>query len=253
MFEQSVVAAGGGFKKPAAVSAAGAAQVAIAGVAMIYPLLRIPPPERIDLRPPSLFSRAVELVEIKTPIAASPLPASAARPRLSFPRFDAPRIASTAAATALDEAPEWASADAGPSIGSAPIPGWIAPRIGGPSQPPRPAPPAAKPAAVKPAEPAPSAPYRAGGRVQPPSVVSAAKPVYPPLAVKSRIQGVVRLEAVIAKDGRITSLRAVSGHPMLVPAALEAVRHWRYEPTLLNGQPVEVALAIDVNFTLANL
>ena len=77
------------------------------------------------------------------------------------------------------------------------------------------------------------------------------KPVYPPLAKQARIQGVVRFNAVIGKDGTIQNLKVVSGHPLLVPAALEAVKQWVYQPTLLNGEPVEVVTQIDVNFTLS--
>jgi protein TonB len=74
---------------------------------------------------------------------------------------------------------------------------------------------------------------------------------YPALAKMARIQGVVRLEAVISRDGTIQSLKVISGHPLLIKAALDAVQRWRYQPTLLNGQPVEVATEIDVNFALA--
>jgi protein TonB len=62
---------------------------------------------------------------------------------------------------------------------------------------------------------------------------------------------VVRLNAIIGKDGTIQDLKAASGHPLLVPAALEAVKQWLYKPTLLNGEPVEVVTVIDVNFTLS--
>ncbi|HEU5451477.1 MAG TPA: TonB family protein [Terriglobales bacterium] len=77
------------------------------------------------------------------------------------------------------------------------------------------------------------------------------KPTYPPLARQARIQGQVVLEAVIAKDGTIQNLRLVSGHPMLAPAAIQAVKEWRYKPYILNGEPVEVSTTITVNFTLA--
>ena len=77
------------------------------------------------------------------------------------------------------------------------------------------------------------------------------KPTYPPLARQARIQGVVVLQAVIGKDGAIQNLKVVSGHPMLAPAALEAVKQWRYKPYYLNGEPVEVDTTINVNFTLA--
>jgi protein TonB len=78
-----------------------------------------------------------------------------------------------------------------------------------------------------------------------------AKPVYPPLARQARIQGQVLLRAVIGKDGSIINLQLVSGHPMLVQSALDAVKQWRYKPYLLNGEPVEVDTEILVNFTLS--
>ena len=76
-------------------------------------------------------------------------------------------------------------------------------------------------------------------------------PTYPALARQARIQGQVVLQAVISKDGTIQNLRLVSGHPMLAPAAIDAVKQWRYKPYILNGEPVEVDTQITVNFTLA--
>jgi len=75
-------------------------------------------------------------------------------------------------------------------------------------------------------------------------------PIYPPEARANGIEGTVRLHAIIAKDGSILQLEVISGHPQLVQAALDAVRQWKYEPTLLNGQPVEVDTTIDVFFQL---
>jgi periplasmic protein TonB len=77
------------------------------------------------------------------------------------------------------------------------------------------------------------------------------KPTYPPLARQARIQGSVILQAVIAKDGSIQNLKMVQGHPMLAPAAMDAVKQWRYKPYFLNGEPVEVETQITVNFTLS--
>lgn len=81
-------------------------------------------------------------------------------------------------------------------------------------------------------------------------LISGPRPVYPPLARQARIEGTVRLEAVISREGTILNLRAVSGHPLLIPAALAAVRQWVFRPTSLNGDPVEVATEIEVHFTL---
>ena len=117
---------------------------------------------------------------------------------------------------------------------------------------PQAAPPPPPPPPVKeaPKEAAPQR-IRVGGNVQQARLINQPKPVYPPLAKQARIQGVVRFNAIIGKDGAIMNLQVVSGHPLLVPAALEAVRQWRYQPTLLNGEPVEVVTQIDVNFTLS--
>jgi protein TonB len=76
-------------------------------------------------------------------------------------------------------------------------------------------------------------------------------PQYPTLARQARIQGTVILQAVIGKDGTVQNLRVLSGHPMLVQSAIDAVRQWRYKPYYLNGEPVEVDTQINVNFTLA--
>jgi protein TonB len=91
---------------------------------------------------------------------------------------------------------------------------------------------------------------RQGGAVQAALLVNKVQPVYPPLARQTRASGTVRLHAIIAKDGSVQQLEVLSGHPLLVQAALDAVRQWRYRPTLLNGEPVEVDTTIDVIFSL---
>jgi len=87
-------------------------------------------------------------------------------------------------------------------------------------------------------------------QIEPAMVVSQPQPAYPSIARDVRIQGDVILHAIIDKEGRVAELEAVSGHPLLVRAALEAVRTWRYRPTLLNGEPVEVETTIKVSFVL---
>jgi len=76
-------------------------------------------------------------------------------------------------------------------------------------------------------------------------------PSYPPLARTARIQGKVLLQAQISKNGDIQNLQVLSGHPMLIQSALDAVKQWKYRPYYLNGEPVEVDTTIEVNFTLA--
>jgi protein TonB len=82
-------------------------------------------------------------------------------------------------------------------------------------------------------------------------VIHRVNPTYPQLARQARIQGPVVLQAEISKDGTIQNLRLISGHPMLAPAAIEAIKQWRYKPYILNGEPVEVETTITFNFTLS--
>ena len=76
------------------------------------------------------------------------------------------------------------------------------------------------------------------------------EPLYPPLALRMRVSGVVELVGIIATAGRIRELKPRSGNPLLAPAALDADRRWVYEPTLLNGEPVELIATISVIFRL---
>src|SRR3954449_8726581 len=92
---------------------------------------------------------------------------------------------------------------------------------------------------------------RVSSGVQSGILVRKVQPSYPPLARQARIQGSVVLQAQISKNGDIENLQLVSGHPMLAPAAIEAVKQWKYKPYLLNGEPVEVETQVQVNFTLA--
>jgi TonB family protein len=90
-----------------------------------------------------------------------------------------------------------------------------------------------------------------GGRVQNNKLISSTQPVYPDMAKSARIQGTVELAALIGLDGHVQQLSVVSGHPLLRQAALDAVKTWVYEPTLLNGSPVSVSTTIDIIFTLS--
>jgi protein TonB len=132
-------------------------------------------------------------------------------------------------------------------VGSTGTPGAIPGLSTAMAQPPPP------PTAVpeKKPEPVRTAPIRVGGDVMAAKMVRRVLPVYPTLAKQARVSGVVRLQGVISKEGTIQQLQVISGHPLLVAAAVEAVKQWVYRPTLLNGEPVEVIAPIDVNFTLS--
>lgn len=103
---------------------------------------------------------------------------------------------------------------------------------------------------VTPVAPPPSRPVFRTSTMLQGSLIRMIKPVYPPLARSARIEGSVVLEALINKAGTIQNLHLIKGHPMLVPAALDAVRQWQYRPYILNGEPIEVETQITVNFTL---
>ena len=113
--------------------------------------------------------------------------------------------------------------------------------------PPKPAPPQSPPQRTVTAPPP---RLKIGGMVQAAKILRQVTPAYPALAKQARVSGEVRLEAVISREGTVESLQVISGHPLLVPAALEAVRQWLYRPTLLNGEPVEVLTQIEVHFKL---
>ena len=93
---------------------------------------------------------------------------------------------------------------------------------------------------------------RVGGEVEAAKLIREVQPEYPVLAKETRIGGTVRLKAVIASDGKVQDLKLLSGQPLLVQAAMDAVKKWVYRPTYLNGKPVEVSTEVDVNFRLAS-
>lgn len=98
--------------------------------------------------------------------------------------------------------------------------------------------------------PPPPGPVRVGGDIRPPRRIHDVRPDYPRIALQARVQGTVELDAVIDTNGRVTQVTVLSGHPLLTDAAADAVRHWRFTPTLLNGRPVPVIMSVKVEFRL---
>jgi len=96
-----------------------------------------------------------------------------------------------------------------------------------------------------------SGPLHVGGEVKPPRELYKPPPKYPLLAVQARIEGDVQIDALIDKDGKVVQARAISGPGVLIPAALEAVKHWKYQPTYLNGVPWPIELTVHVTFSLS--
>lgn len=97
----------------------------------------------------------------------------------------------------------------------------------------------------------PKVPVRVGGNVKPPRLLYAPEPEYPVLAKQSRLSGVVIIEAIIDEHGKVTGMRVVSGHPLLVPAAMSAVSKRRYEPTILDGEATPIDLRVEVSFSFS--
>jgi protein TonB len=88
------------------------------------------------------------------------------------------------------------------------------------------------------------------GAIEPSRLITKVNPVYPELARRARVSGSVVLEAVIDEEGNVSAVKALSGHSFLVDAAVEAVKHWKYSPTILNGEPVPILATVTVIFRL---
>ena len=104
--------------------------------------------------------------------------------------------------------------------------------------------------AAPPPPPPPVQQVRPGGDIKPPKPISQPDPVYPPIAQTAKVSGYVILEATIARDGSVKDVKVLKSHAMFDQAAIDAVRRWRYTPTILNGVPVEVLLSVTVNFQI---
>jgi protein TonB len=248
MFEQTFVDGGGKTRTPLTVFLSFLLQCFLLMIAILIPLIYT------DTLPSTQLTSF--LVAPPPPPPPPPPPAAVVKIVKVIPRqFDAGRlmapksIPKDIAMIKEDELPP-PSAGAG-VVGGVPggMPGGTAGGIIGGiiNAIPQAAPP---PPPVKVEKPAAPARIKVGGNVQEANLINRVIPVYPALARSARIAGLVRFNAIIGVDGRIQGLTLVTGHPLLVPSAQSAVSQWIYRPTLLNGEPVEVATQIDVNFTL---
>jgi protein TonB len=210
---------------------------------------------------PLYFSQGINLQKLNMTLLVAPLPPSAAPP--PPPMASAPRVVRTipksftpgkltapsyvprAVVSTPDAAPP-AEAFAG-MVGSVPggMPGGqpggiLGGVIGG----------APAPAAPTPMREGPMQPVRVGGNVKPPRLLIGPAPVYPILARQSHIQGIVVIEAIIDEHGNVVQEKLISGHPLLVQAALKALSQRKYEPTILDGQPTPVDLRVEITFNM---
>ncbi len=252
MFEQSLVESGGQTRKVWSVLVSFICQVLLIIVGLLIPMIYFDTLPRTQLT--SFLVAPPPPPPPPPPPAAAPVKVVKVIPR----QFDAGRlmapkaIPKEIAVIKEDELPPPISGGVG-VVGGVPggvpggTPGGVIGGIIGSIPTAAPPPPPVKEAP----KPAPVQRIRVGGNVQAAMLTHQPKPVYPPLARQARIQGTVRFNAIIGRDGTIQNLTLVSGHPLLVPSATEAVRQWVYRPTLLNGEPVEVVTQIDVNYTLS--
>lgn len=249
MFEQSVIPKGK-TRKPWTVACAIVAQLLVVGIMIVIPLMFVE-----AMPAPELFSR---LVAPPPPPPPPPPPAPARVAKVVFRRFNpntliAPRTIPKQIAMVKDIPTPPTAGVIGGVQGGVPggqLGGVIGGILGSMPGPPAPAPPRALP---KPAPPKPAAPklVHVGGNIEAARLIEGTPPAYPVLAREARVQGTVLMDAIIGKDGKIEKLSVVSGNPLLVTAAMNAVEHWVYQPTLLNGQPTAVSTEITVHFRLS--
>jgi periplasmic protein TonB len=234
MFDQLVVS--GEMQKthkPWAVTLSAIVQTLILGVMILIPLIYTealpkgmlntflvapaPPPPPPPPQPIVKAVKAPKIIEIRKMVAPTVIPKN-----IAVVKDEAPVIY-TNSSSGVDGG---TGSVLGGLIGSGPA---------GPPPPPKPA--------------APSR-IRVGGNVEAASIINKIAPQYPPIAKTAHVSGTIVLHAIISKEGTIQELQYVSGPPLLMKAAMDAVKEWRYKPTLLNGDPVEVDTTIDVVFTL---
>ena len=261
-----------GSKRPALVSSA-ALHVVLLALLVVLPIAFTPnlmPVQAVThlyLTPPPAAALATEFPAAAVPAAPKP-PVRPVSPKEASPRkassktYDASHsrpelIAPTKipAEIAMFSEPDFDRTVVGGVSGGIPagtingVPGGIITsgdnsRGISPPLPPPPAPAVAIPAPVT------SGPVRVGGDVREPKILKFVQPRYPVLAKRTRVEGTVELEAIVTKQGFVKDVRVISGNPLLVPSAVEAVRQWHYEPTKLNGLPVAVVLTAKVHFSL---
>ncbi len=244
MFEQSILA-NNSKSKPWTLAVSLVAQTSLVLLAALIPLIYTD-------QLPGLSKWAENLVAPLPPPAqvAPPEQQTTSRPSSNPGVFTAPRIIPKNVAILVDDMtqllPQMTTDAVTGSIPGVGVPNALSQmftNVTVPKPPPQ-------PAAAKPAKAADTAPLKVSSGVQEAKLLGRIVPIYPQIAITARIQGTVHLVGVIAKDGTIRELQVIDGSPMLVKAALDAVRQWVYKPTLLSGEPVEVIAPITVTFTL---
>jgi protein TonB len=245
MFEQAIITE---HRRPWTLALSFTLQTAAAGAVVLLSIITIDKLPNVNLPLPlpplPAAPRAVELVE-------TPRSARGAISQTNV--FTAPVRIPARIADIVDDVPAGAAMPAIEGIVGTGLPPGL--YSGTPlfrsDQLPRPAPPPPGPADVSLSAPAkPTRVIQVGGNVMEAMIIRRVIPEYPRLARDMRLSGTVRLVGIISREGTVRELKAIEGHPLLVKAAVAAVMQWLYRPTLLNGEPVDVAAPIEVRFTL---
>jgi periplasmic protein TonB len=209
---------------------------------------------------PLYFSQGIDMKRLETTLLVAPMPpmALAPPPPASVARavHVAPKVFTPGKLTAptfIPKAVPMASSDSAPmqeafagGMGGVPggVPGGLIGGITGEM------PGVAAPAVAAPVVEGPKRPVRIGGDVKPPRLIYGPAAVYPILASQSHVHGMVVIDAIIDEHGSVVQEKVVSGHPLLIQAALKAVSERKYEPTILDGEPTPVDLRVEVNFQM---
>lgn len=251
MFEQSLVEAGVRTRRPWTVGVSILMQSAAVGVGLLIPLVN-----------PALLPKTAALIQLFLPPSPPPPPppdfkpmSAPARPAQVPLQINNQLIEPLKIPRDVVIVIEPPAQPAGPGVQNALPADWsrsvnsVVESIVGQAAARPPAPPEVRTPAAE--TPKPIVRIVQGGVVQEALIINRVIPPYPPLARAAGIQGRVSFSAIIGRDGAIMNLQVLSGHPLLRQAAFDAVRQWRYKPTMLNGEPVEVATTIDVNFTIS--
>ncbi|MDQ6705085.1 MAG: energy transducer TonB [Acidobacteriota bacterium] len=243
MFEQTFVNQNASRRKPWTMAVSLAGQTIIVAAAVIIPVLHT---EMISMRlPMTLYAPLPPSRPVEVPLKNTGRAAQARPPRVFVLAISHGPTRIPTRIAMIDEAPLLlpGALPVGPGspAGAGALGDFFPPgAVNAPVKPPAP----------EPAKPKPVQAIRVASVVQGAKLIHEVKPLYPPLAKAARISGTVRIRAVIGRDGTIRDLQLISGPPLLVEAALNAVKQLVYKPTLLNGEPVEVITQIDVNYIL---
>lgn len=238
MFEQSVLPKAASRRPQTLVAVTAAEIVTIAAIALL-PLFRIPALTPPKLLPVLRYVHSIPLVEVPSQRTATASVVAAPR-KFYAPQRIPKQVANISEILPVDAAP--ISASPGMTYAGSDVIGAIdlSERV-----------PAAPPATKKQAQTIEQQPVHVTSKIQEAKLVRKVIPVYPRLAIQTRQFGTVRLIATVGKDGHVKEVKVLSGPAFLAASAVEAVKQWMYQPTLLNGHPVEVIAPIDVNFVLS--